>query len=160
MDKRSVKQIHIHQQVHRQMTVLAKRNNATAIVSVRAKKVIEKLRQGVPLLSSGLFRPKTDRRFKDSIKFDLGKGFRLICIRQKDAIHVMFLGDHDSCDTWLTHHGRTKPHKKIREVVVLNSYSHVPEVLTKDDSECLDDEISSTKISQKDLRQVFKGLIG
>lgn len=161
MDNRCVKQIHIHQQVSRQLKALDRRNNFTTIVSARAKKIIETLVQGIPLSSSGHSKPKTDRRLKNSIKFDLGSGFRLICIRKKKAIHVMFLGDHDSCDTWLTHHGRKKPYKKGKDVFFLRSNPPMRTYMTdKNDNKCLEEETGLPEISQKNLKLVFKGLVG
>ena len=163
MDNRCVKKIHIHHQVSRQLAAVAECNNRTAIASARAKEIIEILKQGVPLSSSGHAKPKTDRRLKNSIKFDLGSGFRLICIRRKAAIHVMFLGDHDCCDTWLTQHGRKKPYKKGTDVFFIRPDAPAPlpaALAGRDERACQEEETGLPEISQKDLRRVFKGLVG
>lgn len=156
-----LKHIHLHHQVKRQLTAMEKQNNSPAFASGRAKKVIDALILGRPLSTAGLLRPRTDRRLKNSLKFDLGSGFRLICIRKKDALHVMFFGDHDSCDTWLTHHGRKKLHKDKQNVVVLRKETPAfpPQVLSGH-NEHLEGRTNLPEISQKDLRIVFKGLLG
>lgn len=155
------KQIHLHHQVNRQLEAIEKQDNAHALASGRARKIIDALIQGTPLSMAGLLKPRTDRRMKDSLKFNLGSGFRLICVQNKEAIHVMFFGDHDSCDTWLTHHGRKKPYKngQVRIIFKKNTPASAFRCLSGK-KERSSEKSYLPKISQKDLRIVFKGLLG
>ena len=160
MDNSTVKQIVIHHQVNRQLLKMGRRDDASKTISVRARKIIDNLVKGVPLSSTGRFKFKTDRRLKDSIKFDLGVGFRLICIRKQKYIHVVYLGDHDSCDTWLTHHGRRKPYKNGQYTNITRPCRPLTsplESISGQDSS--NEDMVCSEIPQKYLRQIFKGLV-
>ncbi len=154
------RRVHLHHQVNRELNAMEKLSNAPALASARARKIIDALIQGTSFPSAGRLSPRTDRRLKNSLKFDLGSGFRLICTREKDAIHVMFLGDHDSCDTWLTRHGRKNPHHGKANKSVARKHAPAPlsQVLSGGNA-LFEEETDLPEISQKDLRLVFKGLV-
>lgn len=151
-----LKRVHLHPQVSHQLAAAEKQSNAPAIAAAKAKKIIDALIHGETLTSAGLLRPRTDRRIKNCLKFDLGSGFRLICTREKNAVHVIFFGDHDSCDAWLTRHGRRKLDSKQNVVVLKNT----PAPVLSRGNEHIKKQTRVPEISQKQLRVVFKGLLG
>lgn len=116
-------QVHIHPKVERQLSALARQANAPANAAGRARAIIRRLSRGESPSTSGHMRPKSDRRVKNCLKFDLGQGFRLICIWEKGVIYVFFVGDHDSSDAWLDHYTRKKPHKTDLEMDILSTGS-------------------------------------
>jgi hypothetical protein len=40
-------------------------------------------------------------RIKNCLKFDLGNGYRLICLRRECRFIVLYIGTHDDCSRWL-----------------------------------------------------------
>jgi hypothetical protein len=158
------KQVCVHTQVERKLAAFKKKAKNSSIVAERARRIIDALIQGVPFASAGLLKRKTDKRVKNCFKFDLGLGFRLLCIKERKTIYVMFVGNHDHCDNWLDSY----PNKKYsRAEPEMRSYSS--SVVEKTGDPLPKEPISMAvpledsclgQITQKDLRRVFRGLTG
>ncbi len=154
-------QVNVHPKVERQLTALEKQAKNPSIVAARARRVIGALIRGMPLAGAGRLKRKTDKRVKNCLKFDLGLGYRMVCIKEEKIIYVLFVGDHDNCDNWLDNHSRKKPHKTelemhshtIAKKCASMSKNTISMVVSFDDP-CF------CHIGQKDLRRVFKGLTG
>ena len=160
-------QVFVHSKIHRQLAgILARRRgrgDAPRIAARRARTIIENLARGISPGACGRMGAKADKRIKNSLKFDLGSGFRLICIREKSDIHVMFMGDHDRCDAWLNHHIQCAPHKRrtpCRRFSDIPASSSDPGADMDATHQILPPEADfpCPDISQKDLRRVFSGL--
>ncbi|MCG8565035.1 MAG: hypothetical protein MI747_08125 [Desulfobacterales bacterium] len=157
----------MHSKLHRQLVgILAREKgccDARTIAARRAKTIINNLSRGIGPTHVGRMGAKADRRIKNSLKFDLGSGFRLICIKEKPNIHAVFMGDHDRCDAWLNHH--------IQWKVPVDNFSldlpkmgseispvHPPWIPFSVSSPDGEEDPLLPEISQKDLRRVFAGL--
>ena len=157
--------VHIYPRLERQLATLEQQVNAPAIAAGRARAIIKALIQGSSPASAGLLRPKPDRRLKNSLKFNLGSGFRLICIREKSQIFIMFAGDHDSCDVWLTANSKGKPHRNGLQMDVYAPKApkdracppHADARYLTPGPDLADPCLN--EISQADLRRVFRGLV-
>lgn len=154
--------VHVHPKVERQLSALSRQANAPANAAGRAREIIRRLARGESPATSGRMRPKSDRRVKNCLKFDLGKGFRLICLREKGVIYVFFVGDHDSADTWLDHYTRKKPHKTDLSMDLLSMEpvrSNRPVCRNETgNAGASDEESRPEEIPQELLRRVFRGL--
>ena len=160
-------QIHIYPKVERQLCAMESCTNAPAIAADRARKIIEALIQGRQTESSGRLLARSDTRVKNSCKFNLGSGYRLICIKTKKSIYVMHVGDHESCDAWLNTHSKKCPHKND---IQMTTFAVCHE---QQDSPCTfnntvpglrgpafdDDDPCLQPVPQEYLRKVFKGLV-
>ncbi len=156
-------EVFIHPRLRRQLADMVPREGGptqpSAIAAHRARQIIDRLAQGVRPPSCGRMSPRPDKRIKNSLKFDLGSGFRLICIRERSAIHVMFVGNHDRCDAWLNHHIRSTPLK-----VPLSTGIRHPSPPRDGDPEAgpppsiTEEEFPYTQVSQKLLRKIFCGI--
>lgn len=158
-------QIHVHPKIERKLTCLERQANAPALAAERARRIIHRLTRGISPSSAGLMRPRPDRRVKNSLKFNLGSGFRLICIREKSRIHIMFVGDHGSCDAWLDHHSKKKPHKHPLDADIFtidtpctDQTVQLPSPGLPNLAAASSDDQSLEQISQKSLRRVFRGI--
>jgi hypothetical protein len=177
--------VYISSRVERLLGQMAQQTNAPAVAAQRARQIIDSLIQGsAPVpgcaegtgpvagpagsdgprgpdgpdpVGAGLLRYRKDKRVKNSLKFNLGQGFRLICIKEKKAIYVMFLGDHDSCDAWLDHFTRKRPHKADQSMAVFAVDTGGPDLPASPQRDGAHDPLPQ-EIPQKLLRQVFKGL--
>ena len=161
-----IKQIHIHQKVEKEMEQMKALDNTPAVASVRAQSIINALLEGKSIAQAGRLSRSKDARVKNLFKYNPGKGYRLVTIKDKSRILILFIGDHDQCDRWLDANSKKKPHLRplplnvypVRNLGTKNILSDLPsqnpDGLKPEGSP---ENISS--VSQKDLRRVFCGLI-
>lgn len=150
--------LHIHPKVAKTLDQMKSLDNAPKIAAQRAESIIGALIKGVRPARAGRLSISRDARIRNVFKFNLGKGFRLVSIKDEKDIYILFVGSHDRCDTWLTANSKKKPHQTE---VALDSY-------------CIGTEASAYSsgpgnrtaepddlpgISQEDLRRVFSGLV-
>lgn len=101
-------------------------------------------------------------RIKHCIKYDLGNGYRLICIRKGYHLTYLFVGNHDDCSRWIER-------KKGIKYEIDNNYNNM--LLTKenmsmdfesveeiDPAEAYEENIMK-RVNDKILRTIFCGLI-
>ncbi len=159
-----IKQIHVHQKVKKEIKLTAPYDNASGNAAVKAENIIQSLQKGIPPARAGLLSRKKDLRIKNLYKFNLGRGYRLISIKEKDKVFVLFFGTHDQCDRWLDDNRKKNPHQKPLPTV---SYAveHVedrkrPITSPQHSDETLKQYDDPHQISQKELRRIFCGLAG
>ncbi|HCY83747.1 MAG TPA: hypothetical protein DHV36_01270 [Desulfobacteraceae bacterium] len=157
-------QVRIYPKLERQLGMMERQGNVPAVAAQRARQIIEALIRGEGSSASGLMRAKSDRRVKNSLKFNLGQGFRLICIKEKKTITMMFAGDHDSSDAWLDANTRKRPHRTDTRMAVFSvarpwrderSASAGTKRYGRSSPE---DDPLNREIPEHLLRQVFRGL--
>ncbi len=151
--------VHVHSKVEKLLTQMKKQGNLSLIVAKRAETIIKNLVKGFRPMMAGFF--SKDARIKSLYKFNLGSGYRLVCIREKYNIFILFIGSHDNCETWINKRKGLPPHKAG---LFINTYDvNVPdrslskELTHRDEIE--DDSFLIPEITDKDLRKVFRGLI-
>jgi len=168
-------QVYIIPRLERQLYQMAQQTNAPAVAAQRARQIIDSLirgntpvagcagevdPEGLEQTGTGLLRYRKDKRVKNSLKFNLGKGFRLICVKEKKAIYVMFVGDHDSSDAWLDHFTKKRPHKadmSLATVFAVENDSPPRPRVPVPETEAFCDPLPR-EIPQDMLRKVFSGL--
>lgn len=157
-------EVHLHPKLERQITVMESQANAPSIAAGRARKIIEAMIEGQTSQASGLFRARSDTRVKNSWKYDLGAGYRLICIRTKQIIYIMQIGDHESCDVWLNNNSKKRPQNtKIKMTAFTirdTSKTFDFQIVRSPDREPYFDDQDLPLIPQEYLRKVFCGLAG
>ena len=102
-----------------------------------------------------------EARIEKCKKFDLVGGYRLVYIREAQQYYFLFVGSHDDCDHWLTHHRDLTlempgaPTTAGTEPPAPPAAEHIgpPGDLDYDD-------IILKDIDEKILRRVFCGLCG
>jgi len=102
-------------------------------------------------------------RIKNCIKYDLGAGYRLICIKQGCQLVLLYVGTHDDCDRWLNsnrglHHIINRESHKISSVREIAPEVPLPQ--EEPEPEIDYDELFLQKIDDRSLRWVFRGLRG
>ncbi len=155
-----ITQIHIHPKVEKLLDQMEQLEKAPCIAARRARQIIKAILEGVHPSHAGRLSRRKDARIENLFKFDLGSGYRLIFIKEKNRIHVLYVGTHDSCDTWLDANSRKKPHETpVRMKVYCVDSRESQEV----DEECPDDLddafFSLPEIPQEELKRVFRGLV-
>ncbi|CCK81042.1 MULTISPECIES: hypothetical protein [Desulfobacula] len=153
--------IRVHSKVEKAIQQMANQDNAPKIAALRAQKIIDTLIKGCRISHVGKFSRKKDLRIKNVFKFNLGKGYRLVSIKEQDILYILFIGDHDQCDRWLDTYRKKRPHKipiplNIYGVSSLNKNN--PKKLDYQDIKH-DDAKYLPEITQEDLRKVFCGIV-
>ncbi|MBU0972374.1 MAG: hypothetical protein KKC20_17115 [Proteobacteria bacterium] len=154
------RQIQVYPKLERQLAVLERKGTTRSIAAQRARQIIEALIQGDSPASAGLLKRKIDKRVKNCLKFDLGAGFRLICISEGKIIYVLFVGDHDSANNWLDNYRKKKPHKTELEMNTYSVDTQCARSGTPAPMEDMFEDPGFPRVTQEELRQVFKGLVG
>ena len=157
-----IAKIQVHSKVEKAIQQMKNHDNAPKFAALRARKIIGALINGIHLSHAGWLSKRKDMRIKNMFKFNLGKGYRLVSIKEQDTLYILFVGNHDQCDRWLDKHRKKKFHKipmPLNIYGVSNLHKNIPQRRVypdrnNDDTEYLPD------ITQEDLRKVFCGLIG
>ncbi|MFK5952266.1 MAG: hypothetical protein QM498_04350 [Desulfobacterium sp.] len=167
--------IYIHPRVEKELERLKGQENTPGFAAEKAHQIICSLAGGETLINAGKLSRKGDARIRNCLKYDLGKGHRLVCVKEKNNIYVLFVGNHDSCHTWLDKH-RTLSIKNIMEQTIPFGGSSfparavcAPHSTTRSASEsgkmndpwggAYEETDALPTISQKDLRIIFQGIV-
>ena len=144
----------------RQLDALRRAGNVNAIAANKAEKIIHKLAQGWQMPSEiGMVTKNGEFRIKKCIKYDLGRGYRLITIRKADHLFISFIGKHDECDRWLENNRRLRPavleHRCLKVPVFQKS---VGNNMNMEPHPPIDDDPYIYPIEEKYLRMIFFAL--
>ena len=157
------KTLHIHPKVEKILDQMRSQDNAPKIAAKRAEAIIDALKNGTIMARAGRLSKTKDARIRKLFKYDLGKGFRLISLKDKSSLYILFVGSHDQCDTWLDTNSKGKPHQTevsmICYEVKRKRRTHTRHAIQSpvDPEEDLCDRMPP--VSQKDLREIFCGLV-
>jgi len=94
-------------------------------------------------------------------KYDLGSGFRLVCVEQGGDLFITYVGAHDDCDRWIENNRRFEP--ELNDITGENFQADGEEAgdepHDRDDDEDMDyDDILMKQIDDNLLREIFCGL--
>ncbi|HTG82441.1 MAG TPA: hypothetical protein VL949_10890 [Geobacteraceae bacterium] len=132
----------------------------------RTEALIEELAQ-----SDGRTAPETCRltrhgeaRIRKCRKYDLGDGYRLVCIRRGHHLVLLYAGSHDDCDRWLERNRGLRPviDPGLRPIPpVERPASPLPPWAAAegpDDPEEDYERLITARITKQDLKKLFEGL--
>lgn len=96
-------------------------------------------------------------------KFDLGRGYRLVYVKEREHYCFLFAGTHDDCDRWLNHNKSI--YIEVQKAVSLSlekaSDTTDESFIVQESGEGSDyDDMLMQRIDEKVLRAVFRGLCG
>lgn len=103
--------IHREARLKRRLDMLRRGDKKSSMAAERAQELIRKL------LEEDLAFPEEtynrtrhgELRIDKCRKYDLGSGFRLICVEQERDLFVTYVGAHDDCDRWIENNRRFEP---------------------------------------------------
>ncbi|MFH2092742.1 MAG: hypothetical protein ABIJ31_10300 [Pseudomonadota bacterium] len=155
--------VYVHPKVEKTLEQMKTKEKAPSIAAKRAWSIIRNLVKNNTFSQAGLLSKKKDARIKNLFKFNLGSGYRLVCIKEKDSIHVLFAGSHDNCDTWLDRYSSKSPHKtngsmNVYGVDTVEASDKTGSGKPESAGEIDCDSFLVSTITQEDLKKVFKGL--
>jgi hypothetical protein len=118
-------------------------------------------REGLPAQVRSKLTPRGEARIEGCGKFDLGGGYRLLCLKKNGHVVFLFVGAHDECDTWVMNNRDIDPDLDQAEVIKCPENRAIPEgkEVPADSSEASDVERPLHEvIDQQTLREIFSGL--
>ncbi len=169
------RKIYIHTRLEKELERLKDQESTPGFAADKARQIIRSLAGGEALINAGRLSRKGEARIRNCLKYNLGKGYRLICVKEKNNIYVLFSGNHDSCHTWLDKHRSLKIENIMEQMLPFGGSSFPacavrsphcktgrrPETGRMNDPWGGIDEDADflPTISQKDLRTVFQGIV-
>ncbi len=156
--------IHYNSKFEKQLKALKKSEKMAVSAAKKAEEIITNVlnNDNAPLSILGKFTKHGESRIKNCIKFDIGKGYRLVCVKDKGHLFLLNVGTHDDCATWIENNRNLSPdptNKNMISYEVSTNSNESYEIISDDLLEADYEEILLDKITDKDLQYVFKGLI-
>lgn len=156
--------IHRTTRFNKYLDSLCKTGGKGALAAERAELIIENLPRN-SWYSPEILSKRTKKgelRVKNCEKYDLGSGYRLICMRKGQHLFFLFIGNHDECDRWLENNrgmqletdfdGNTISFEEGEAQLIEHAPNESEPEIDEYEEELLD------KIDDKALRWVFRGL--
>lgn len=155
--------IHREASFGRSLETLARGDKTASLAAARAEEIIEKLASGdcqaIEIVSR---RTKHgELRINGCRKYNLGGGYRLVCVKREGHLAATHVGSHDDCNRWIENNRGfevalpshsdlffASEHRKSNHHGNSENEEYEPDY----------DDILMAKIDQKILRQVFCGL--
>ncbi len=136
------------------------------LAACKAEAIVEKL-VFMTFHSPELVAKRTKRgelRVRNCQKFDLGSGYRLICVKEDSHLFLLYIGSHDDCDRWLENNRGIQLELESDQDTI--SFMEKEACLLtmppmEDDIEAESDEYEKrlmAKLDDKILRQIFRGI--
>jgi len=157
--------LHRGTKFNRRLNTLKRGGNQASLAAKRAEEIIENLASGGKALPEqmGKLTKHGELRIDKCRKYDLGGGYRLVCVKQGENLVLSHVGTHDDCDRWIENNRGFEPDidEKHQEVSFTQEEApdHQPPEQEPDD-EMDYDEILMRKIDENMLRRIFCGLCG
>jgi hypothetical protein len=155
--------IHHKKKFNKKMKRLRKGGGKASLAVNRAEEIIKRLsvRKRIGVEDIRKLTKYGEFRFDNVLKYDLGGGYRLICVKQEKHIIISYIGSHDDCNRWLENNRgfRTAFDEESQKIVFEKESER--EIRSSEDELGLEidyDDILIKKMDEKALRIVFNGL--
>lgn len=134
-----------------------------ALAATRADEIIETIaRKGDDALEHiAKLTKHGEHRIRKSRKYDLGQGYRMICLSKDCVLTCLYIGTHDESDRWL-HRNRNID---IDDLEIVDDVSPADPLESKEQSmeeelepDMVHDDLFFENIDDKELRSIFSGL--
>ena len=157
--------IHSDPRFERRLNDLRRSERFAVAAAKKADKIIDNLiRRGeASIIETGKLSRYGEARIPNCVKYDLGKGYRLVCVKRTDHLFLLYIGTHDDCHKWIEDNRSLIPDMDQKNIITRAAYNAClsGKKAEHDNGKEPDyDELLMTKITEKDLRWIFQGLCG
>ena len=154
--------VSINPKLRKRLTELRKQGGASSFAAKKADDLINRLllRGRDCSHEIGRLTKNGELRIRQCKKYDLGNGFRLICLRQGHHFIFLTIGTHEECHRWLERNkGLRYEMDESHQYVFITKEVPEPSVPVKaiDPADAYEDQLLQ-KIDDKMLRKIFCGL--
>ena len=159
--------IYIHRETsfRKSLDILAKGDKTASQAASRAEEIMAKLSFG-DTQTIEVFSRRTkngELRINGCQKYNLGGGYRLVCVKRGNHLVAVHVGSHDDCNRWLENNRGFEPELHLpRDVLFFleKGESKNPSKWGALGSEPDYDDILLEQIDEKILRRIFAGICG
>jgi hypothetical protein len=99
-------------------------------------------------------------RLEKCRKYNLGSGYRLICLKKESTLFLLFIGSHDECDRWLNIRRKSKLVTDLKRIELIeNGLAPLEEkenLLDPEEDEY--EDMLYARLDDRVLRTIFKGI--
>jgi hypothetical protein len=158
-----IRYIHSNTRFEKMLNAMRTSEKMAVAAAKKAEEIIQNIRQNgdSPLSELGKFTRHGEFRIKNCIKYDIGKGYRFVCVKDDDSLYLLFVGTHDTCSAWVENNRNFIPDPN-RTNILTYTVEHSQEDDTTDGPEHNEpdyDDLLLEKITDNDLKIVFNGLV-
>ena len=141
----------------KQLEQLRKADKKGAIAARKADEIIEGLVKGDAPEEAGVLTRHGECRIDNCMKYDLGRGYRLVTSQWENCLYILFVGTHDESHRWLENNKNWQPDETSRRGASPQVILPAPR---KDRPKQEEDELEDWigPIDEKALRVVFHAL--
>jgi len=157
--------VHQNRNFDKRLAALRQAGGHALLAARNAEEIIANLANSAKCLEAvGRQTKYGEARIKNCLKFNLGNGYRLVTVRKRTRVILLYIGTHDECDRWLEGKRGNNPAENMDQGTILPAGEGMREdpLVSENVSESPNDEYEELllkKINQKILKRVFKGLL-
>lgn len=148
----------------KQLADLNRSDRKGTLAGARIEEIVRHLARpdGDPVILKNKRTRHGELRVRGCVKYDLGSGYRLICLFKDGAIYLLYAGNHDECDRWLNNRRGTTLEIETAAFVFVDSPGAADSGLTAAGRLAAEpdeyEEILAAQLDDRILRQVFGGI--
>lgn len=154
--------VYLDPRIHKNLELLNRSGKKAALAADKAEEIITRLQAGGVIPERvGTVTKHGELRIKGVMKYDLGSGYRLITYKNGQRLFLLYVGSHDDCHRWIENN-RELTTEQIQErcVMLPVNESECGCIEIVDETELEEEEFDPlASVSERDLRQVFCGLV-
>ncbi len=147
---------------NRCMDILRRGDKKSAMAAERAEELVKKLVEEDLAFTEEVYnRTKHgELRIDKCRKYDLGSGYRLVCVEHGGDLFITYVGTHDDCDRWIGNNRRFEValDETTEACDSPNENSEADPQTPEPDDEPDYDDILMESIDDSMLRKIFCGL--
>ncbi len=156
-------QIYLDPRVYKMLDLLRRSGKKALLAAAKTEEIIARLQSGGVIPDKvGTITKHGELRIKGVMKYDLGSGYRLITYKQGDFLFLLYVGTHDDCHRWIENNRELtveQIEERCQELSVCEMNGALDEYEVTDLDE--EDEYDPlANVSERELREVFSGLVG
>ncbi|MFY9942051.1 MAG: hypothetical protein WAK57_07745 [Desulfobacterales bacterium] len=159
--------VHRNPKFDKRLEGLHKEGKKAANAARKAREIIDRMVHLGGRLSPEQFGGLThygEARIANCLKYDLGAGYRMVCISSEPHLFLMAIGTHDECHRWIENNRGLEPAPdlfRVETLAVKNRPVKQPAAASeRPPGPPEGDFILGESIAERDLRRVFRGLTG
>lgn len=158
-----IKHVHLDPRISKGMEMLRRSGKKAALAASKAEEIIFRLQHERVIPDRvGTMTKHGELRIKGVMKYDLGSGYRLITYKNGQRLFLLYVGSHDDCHRWIENN------RELTIDQIRDRCSELPAGIPQPQNHSLaeainfeeDDFDPLAEASERDLRQVFRGLVG
>jgi hypothetical protein len=150
--------------INKRLELLRRSGKKAALAADKTDEIISRLQSGGDLpTQAGTVTKHGELRIKGVMKYDLGSGYRLVTLNQEVRIFLLFVGSHDDCHRWIENNRELSIEQIEQRCAVLPVRIGAMDAgLNGETAQMLmdtEDDNPLDRVSERDLRRIFCGLV-